>query len=487
MLNKKNLLSLLICICYDSLLFLLGNKLLGSNNILKIISISSIFILLLFLLLNHILCINLKNKNALKICTLKNIGSLYIISIFIILSINVLFIGSIQKNIIEIIIIKLSMILIILLFQLTILISLFQQPKIEIHNSSSKTLNSIIAEAIKISDLIIDKPIKINIFLSDNIGIEYNKNFYILHLGLYAIRLLNHEELLSMILHEMGHIKNNDPVLKYKMNSIISKLQALKTLWPTKYFFKYISNAIIINTKIYFDESSLEKEKKADNFVYQSGFSKDFINAIAKINIFRIYKSKLPRNYSYDIYKSTPTNIQELYYNIFINEYSINKDSWLELLEKEISSNNDTHPTFKERLINFNENFDINYQNIDKELLNEYITISYNFDTISVHEWEKDRDEYYSILNNLTSDPKELAEKHFLLQEYEISLKLYNDLLKKEPKNTLALYRIGILLLNNNDNLGLQYLRTAIDYNRELSQIINHIIIDYCKQNGLEY
>ena len=185
---------------------------------------------------------------------------------------------------------------------------------------------------------------------------ENSKGVYLLF-GSEEVSLFSEEELFSVLVHELEHLKNSDTKRRFRLHSFIEQnesqgennaiLDAGKTFFCS-YFLKELLLAII-----QFDaNSSLERERLADLAVIEAGVEQDFINATAKTMLFALYGEHPWKEISFDTYKElTPiTNFCQVNVACFLQKVELYGDKWHFTLQNELPSRRDSHPTLKMRM-----------------------------------------------------------------------------------------------------------------------------------------
>lgn len=198
---------------------------------------------------------------------------------------------------------------------------------------------------------------KLQVVLSNGtIGISTITGKVLINLNAEAVALLNEDELYAVLLHEFAHYKNFDLKRRRRFynqlrlhDQDLNYFSSFSTL-----FNSCLKNDLIDKINLFEIVNSQKIESQADNFVYEQGQSQNFINAMAKIVLLSLYNDYAWKEVTFDIYKEEApvTDYSERNYQCFLQKVALYGDKWHFTLQNELTSENSSHPNFKQRMQN---------------------------------------------------------------------------------------------------------------------------------------
>lgn len=435
-------------------------------------------------------------QNTLK---LKKRGGYYLLLIFFLFAIINLFFGSILEkteyaSIIFMILVNLP--------TLSILITILNKEKIvnplPLQKKDYPELFKIIEEVASEVDKNILNNLDVYLYGEINAGVSYNNGRYNLLLNQAILRAVNNDELHALLLHEFAHILYQDTKLSNIVKSTTFLWENLNKLFLIKYLFKIIGFGICDACSIYLSTVEFNCEIKADDLVKKKNYGQAFINCSSKIFMLYVNYNKLMLTPFYQSEEVYP-NISEAHYQRFLEMYSIYKEEWFDLINKEIPQENSSHPTLFQRMQVFNCQPLISFNNDDRGLIREAKKMDkliYDYKYFKDN-WEDLHNRYYNYpLEAITAYeengitlPYNLATIglfYTFLCMYDKALNAFNEVLENEPDNITALQNKGEILLSKCDLEGLECLRKVSDIKKAYFKENSSKILGYCYLYGLQ-
>ncbi|GAA0711481.1 hypothetical protein GCM10008904_23920 [Paraclostridium ghonii] len=354
---------------------------------------------------------------------------------------------------------------------------------------------------------------EIYIFDDGNIGVTCILNGFgtngknILVIGIKALKVLNEEELKAAIIHELAHIYNEDTKISSEIsrrlirwNEIIYRVDEgdniikMILLLPFAKFY-------IEKLERYLDAMSQTEELLADKEVTKHMSVEIYAKAIAKS---RIVGKFLENPYSKLEIRSNdeaPKNYFTILFEEFESEVDKRKEQWINQIKKRISSIYDTHPSFKERMeaLGIEDfNYDINFNDQSDDYKKEIDTLIeiknkqwYKYWSDQWEEVTKEYKEQLEIIKNYedTDDIEKIMEYGEALEdlgEYEKALDFYKDIASNDKECAIAMYKVGQIMLMNNDEEGIEFIEKSIELDGSFFISAMGIITEYFLDNGMK-
>lgn len=236
----------------------------------------------------------------------------------------------------------------------------------------------------------IDKQVRL-FFSSDTIGISQYKKQMCIFLNPVEVALMTKDELKAIIMHEFAHERNSDIQLRLRHDSFHEKEGGWLFLGAPISFVK-------LDIDVYREVSSRAHEARADEYVVRCGMAQNYVNAIAKGELFYIYSGYEWKETSYDTYvdEKPVDDFMHRELDNFKRRLVEYRDRWFFTLNNELPQRIDTHPTFKMRREACRiETFDVDKTETDENYLAE-VEALLNFADKTLHDGY-DLNEYLPI------------------------------------------------------------------------------------------
>lgn len=214
----------------------------------------------------------------------------------------------------------------------------------------------------------IDKQVRL-FFSSDAIGISQYKKQVCIFLNPVEVALMTKDELTAVIMHEFAHERNSDIQRRIKHDGFHEKECGVGRL-----FLASPISFVKLDIDLYRDVSSRAHEVRADEYVVRCGMAQDYVNAIAKGELFYIYTGYEWKETSFDTYadEKPVTDFMHRELENFKRRLVEYRDRWFFTLNNELPQRIDTHPTFKMRREACKiESFDVDKSETDEKYLAE--------------------------------------------------------------------------------------------------------------------
>ncbi|MGY5267538.1 M48 family metalloprotease [Paraclostridium bifermentans] len=346
-----------------------------------------------------------------------------------------------------------------------------------------------------------------------NIGVTYLLNGFgangknVLGIGIKALKVLSEEEFKAIIIHELAHIYNDDTKVSSKIsrrltrwNEIVYRVDEgdniikMILLLPFAKFY-------IEKLERYLDAMSQTEELLADKEVAKYMSVEIYAKATMKV---RIMGEFLANPYSKLEIRSSdeaPKNYFTTLFEDFESELPNRKEQWMNQIKKRISSIYDTHPSFKERMeaLGIEDfNYDINFNDQSDDYKKEIDTLIeiknkqwYKYLSDQWEEITKEYKEQLEIIKNYkdTDDIEKIIEYGEALEdlgEYEKALDFYKDIASKDKECAIAMYKVGQIMLMNNDEEGIEFIEKSVELDGSFFISAMGIITEYFLDNGMK-
>lgn len=212
----------------------------------------------------------------------------------------------------------------------------------------------------------IDKQVRL-FFSSDAIGISQYKKQVCIFLNPVEVALMTKDELKAVIMHEFAHERNSDIQRRLRHDAFHEKEGGRLFLGAPISFVK-------LDIDIYREVSSRAHEARADEYVVRCGMAQNYVNAIAKGELFYIYSGYEWKETSFDTYADEKPVADFMHRDLenFKRRLVEYRDRWFFTLNNELPQRIDTHPTFKMRREACKiESFDVDKTETDENYLTE--------------------------------------------------------------------------------------------------------------------
>lgn len=343
-----------------------------------------------------------------------------------------------------------------------------------------------------------------------NCGVSKNPLGYgfrsenLLYIGIYLLSLLNDEEIESILIHEYAHMYNNDTVVSNIIARRIERWSKIidncenKGIIVTSFLRGFGIN-YITKMKIFSLAISKEKEIQADKEVVKFIDRYTYGKACMKIAMLSHYFNDILLDDSFDIrtLEEPPKDFFTRIINEFLEKAIDEKDEWKNQIIKKISNKGDTHPSYKERMLevgvtNFDFNVDFVFTNSIEitTIINDLNKMWYE---AMKDEWNDYTIEYkknMDMVNNFrNSNDNNISIEYAMaiedLGKFSDALNVYEALLDKTPDFAPAIFRSGLIYLAKNDQKGVDLVKKAIDMNSDYIESGLGSLLTYFENNGL--
>ncbi len=325
-------------------------------------------------------------------------------------------------------------------------------------------------------------------------------------IGIYLLELLDEDELKSIFVHEFAHIYNKDTDHSNKINKRIIKWSKIleateKKGIIAKSLLTDFSENYIIKMQMYASAISKSKEIIADLEAVKFTSTKIYYIASLKLELIQYFFNKPLEENQIDLrtYENPPKDFFNFFIEEFLRNFTVNEKTWTNQIQKRMSTKYDTHPSFNERMDKIGIN-DIDYK-IDfsgsYEIKQEVCKIISQFNA----EWYENAKENWSEYTEEYKKANELVENFKMSEnndenmEYGLALEnisrldealnLYSKLIEINIDNAPAIFRKGIILLNSNEESGIEFIRKSMELNNEFIDSGLQVIAEFLLSNGL--
>ncbi|MDU3802252.1 M48 family metalloprotease [Paraclostridium bifermentans] len=329
----------------------------------------------------------------------------------------------------------------------------------------------------------------------------------VLGIGIQVLKLLNEEEFKAVIIHELAHIYNDDTKVSSKIsrrltrwNEIVYRVDEgdniikMILLLPFAKFY-------IEKLERYLDAMSQTKELLADKEVAKYMSVEIYAKATMKLEIMEKFLANPYSKLEIRSSDEAPKNYFTTLFEDFESELPNRKEQWMNQIKKRISSIYDTHPSFKERMeaLGIEDfNYDINFNDQSDDFKKEIDTLieikNKQWHKYWSDQWEevtKAYKEQLEIIKNYkdTDDIEKIMEYGEALEdlgEYEKALEFYKDVASKDKECAIAMYKVGQIMLMNNDEEGIEFIEKSVELDGSFFISAMGIITEYFLDNGMK-
>lgn len=338
-------------------------------------------------------------------------------------------------------------------------------------------------------------------------GVGADNGYIDLHLGIMLLNVLTEEELRQVLLHEFSHLNQQDSHQYTYFN------QTMHLLTPgdgrLSFFLDwscaYPAVRLAYQGQMYFLLSSREKEKRADKQAAQLGSRGCQASALAKTASHDLWVFEREAYESFYASPEHPRDLMARRVEAFRQALAEREEDWKAILERELPSRVDTHPTFRQRWEALGCcDYSLVPRQEDTPLARECQALLEHTDnslaSIPPEVYQQQREESYEKPLALVTQ-WEQTEELLPPEEMRPILLAYLNLGKPEKMEALcdrllehcdspfaaafSNYWKGKLLLYRYDKTGIDYLYRAMDANHNYIHPGLDAIGSYCTRMGL--
>lgn len=351
----------------------------------------------------------------------------------------------------------------------------------------------------------VNMPIRLY-FGDESIGVSQIGNIIVIYLSPVLTNLLTRDEMKQVLLHEMGHIVNKDAQLSQRYQTITTRWNANSfglVTWFGTMLMTIPTEHLQEQCALYALTTSRQREASADALVKELGNTQHLANALAKVSMLDFFQSEPCRELGYGQYavEEPSRHLCDDQISLFYRQLEINEARWRGFLSCQLPARIDTHPTFRQRLEHLGvASYDVRTMEPDGPYAQDLTRIR-TFDNQMTFQhlspqWPRLHEEYnqrkelmdkfaaasdpYSSFNQ--QELYDIASAYATVND-EIALSILSYMLELEPTNAYALSMKGALLLNHDDENGIEFLFKASD-NSNFTDESMEIIAEYALKTG---
>ncbi|WP_250675202.1 M48 family metalloprotease [Paraclostridium ghonii] len=329
----------------------------------------------------------------------------------------------------------------------------------------------------------------------------------VLGIGIQVLKVLNEEELKSVIIHELAHIYNDDTNISSKIsrrlirwNEIVYRVDEgdniikMILLLPFAKFY-------IEKLERYLDAMSQTKELLADKEVVKYMSVEIYAKSTMKLEIMEKFLENPYSKLEIRSNDEAPKNYFSILFEEFESEVGKRKEQWINQIKKRVSYIYDTHPSFKERMqaLGIDDfNYELNFKSQSDDYKKEIDTLIeiknkqwYEYWSSQWKELTKEYKQQLEIIKNYkdSDDIEKIMEYGEALEglgEYEKALDFYKDIASKDKECAIFMYKVGQIMLMNNDEEGIEFLEKAVELDGNFFISAMGIVTEYFLDNGMK-
>lgn len=222
-----------------------------------------------------------------------------------------------------------------------------------------------------------------------------------------------------------------------------------------------------------------------------------------KVGVLSHYLNLPVEESKFDIraFEKAPTNIYDLIVDNFLEYFERNRDVLINKVLKvlkRISNKADSHPSFKERMVEIGvDDFDFEvYFNKSDSLVVRKIVDDLNLEWLEnmKEHWEDFTDDYKKSQEltesfGLSDDNEKNLENAMAyenLGKTDEALKIYESMLERDSDYAPALFRSGLIYLNRDDESGIERVKLAIEKDSDFIDVGLQVILEFLERNGMK-
>ena len=353
----------------------------------------------------------------------------------------------------------------------------------------------------------IKKPIKCYLELENNAAVIEKTKYNEIFIGLPLIQMLSEEELKGVIIHELLHIELKHTSDSYNIDKMLQRFENINE--DKTEFFDKLTNVLLIPIGfiLYYDYETYKyvsqkvRENEVDHVIKEKANPQDFINGLAKIDVFGLFYNNEGKYTFLDVFKNDAPceNYCDVIFEKFLDAYLKNKEFWDCLIVKRLPQRIDSHNHFKYRMeILGVDSFKISFENTipEKDKFVEKGNKIY-VSSIDADEYSNYRQYNYVRPLDLITDYEtgkfsdKPIEKFYVANAYrsfgqlDKALEIYNSLLDERSESPKLIFEKGTLLLALYDNEGINYIYKAMKLHKQYIDKGCIAIAEYTLKMGL--
>ena len=342
-----------------------------------------------------------------------------------------------------------------------------------------------------------------------NAALALEKKEVSLWIGAVLLCVLDEGELRQVLLHEFAHLDKTDTEQNARFNRIMGFLTK-----ETNVFLAYALDLAFTfpilylqrNGQLYFLLSSREKESRADRRAALQGDPEKQASALAKIHGHNLFVLEQEPYVNLFVSEQVPQHLMTDRARAFRDALTVRGDAWKHILENEIPSRVDTHPTFRQRWEALGCcNYSFVPASMDTQFARECWKAAETADTerasIPLEQYEEMRRESYlkplEVIREFEAADKKFSpdelrpvmNAYFQLGMPEKMEALCDSVLAEQESPFAAAFSNhwkGTLLLYRYDKTGIDYLYQAMEANTNYIESGLDRIGSFCTRMGLQ-
>lgn len=310
-------------------------------------------------------------------------------------------------------------------------------------------------------------------YTSSEIKVRETKNTFLVFVNPINAYYYTSAELKAVILHELLHCINLGTIEKEMCDDFLAESEGSLSQFGIKAFISYPISKTLLAMTVYHQVAARKKATQADEYIIENGQADNYINAIAKTELYSRYRTYPWRETGYDLYSyETPLTYFAHYdFNNFKNKLAVYRDRWFFSLYNELPRSANSAPSFTMLMTSFGKtDFNVDATETDSAYLAEqdkYLSLADKIvcERFSQESYELAREDEYlkrkKILDEYeqkkgTFRLKSEAEKirfadTFIGIDNKIALELLDQALDTSI-NSMAFFLRGILLSDEYDD-----------------------------------
>ena len=330
-----------------------------------------------------------------------------------------------------------------------------------------------------------------------------------LYLGIMTLNVLTEGELRQVLLHEFSHLDQQDSQRQVWFSKTMELLTGTGSTGLTVFpalACGYLSSRLSLQGQLYFLLSSRERERQADEQAARQGDAELQASALAKTACHSLWVFEREPCEAFYATPEHPRDLMARRVADYRKALAEREEDWKAILEQELPSRVDTHPTFRQRWQELGccayslttrdgdtplarecqdllSHVDENLAKIPGEVYQQYRKENYEEPLALVTKWEKTGE----LLSPDEMRPILMA--YLNLGQPDKMEALCDRILEGEDGTSaihFATYWKGKLLLYRYDKNGIDYIYKAMEANENYIQPGLDAIGEFCTRMGLE-